>query len=116
MATCKQCVNYDDCCGYIPTDLDKDVWDLCAKGLSDEIPDIENRCSGYRGPEDWEQYVKLVHAEWIDRYGNKYANHLWRCSACGENALWSFKVDELGHAVEHQDLSDYCPHCGAKMD
>ena len=46
--TCKECYHYDACGGYSPTDLDKDVWDLCAKGKSDEIPDIEDRCSEFK--------------------------------------------------------------------
>ncbi len=46
--TCKECYNRDACGGYLPSDLDKDVWDLCAKGKSDEIPDIEDRCSEFK--------------------------------------------------------------------
>ena len=46
--TCKECYHYDACGGYLPSDLDKDVWDLCAKGKSDEIPDIEDRCSEFK--------------------------------------------------------------------
>jgi len=47
MATCKECFHYNACGGFLPSDLDKDVWDLCAKGKSDEIPDIEERCSEF---------------------------------------------------------------------
>lgn len=46
--TCKECYHYDACGGYTPTDSDKDVWDLCAKGKADEIPDIEDRCSEFK--------------------------------------------------------------------
>lgn len=56
------------------------------------------------------------HGEWIDRYGGKYANHLWECSECKEKALWRFEVDALGKEIVVQDLSDFCPGCGAKMD
>ena len=56
------------------------------------------------------------HGEWIDRYGGKYANHLWECSECKEKALWRFEVDALGKEIAVQDLSDFCPNCGAKMD
>ena len=56
------------------------------------------------------------HGEWVDRYGNKYANHLYECSVCGEKALWRFEVNALGNEIEVQDLSDFCPNCGAKMD
>lgn len=48
MANCKECMHYNACSGYLPTDLDKDIWHLCAQGKQDEIPDIENRCSEFR--------------------------------------------------------------------
>lgn len=46
--TCKECYHYDACAGYLPSDLDKDVFDYCAKGIADEIPDIEERCSSFK--------------------------------------------------------------------
>lgn len=56
------------------------------------------------------------HGRWVDRYGDKYDNHLYECSECKGKALYRFEVDELGKEIAVQDLSDYCPHCGAKMD
>lgn len=56
------------------------------------------------------------HGRWVDRYGNKYDNHLYECSECKGKALYRFEVDELGKEIAVQDLSDCCPHCGAKMD
>ena len=53
--------------------------------------------------------------EWIDLYGNKYANHRYVCSRCREDALYKFVTDALGHERSVQALSDSCPHCGAKM-
>lgn len=48
MATCKDCLHLEACCGFLPSDLDKDVWDLCREGRADEIPDIEERCSNFK--------------------------------------------------------------------
>lgn len=56
------------------------------------------------------------HGRWVDRYGNKYDNHLYECSECKGIARYRFTVDELGKEIAEQSLDDYCPHCGAKMD
>lgn len=53
--------------------------------------------------------------EWIDLYGNKYANHRYACSRCGVDALYKFEVNSLGQEKAVQALSDSCPNCGAKM-
>lgn len=58
----------------------------------------------------------VVHAKWIDIYGGKYANPRYWCSMCHGKALWSNVQDELLSWHEVQALTDYCPHCGAKMD
>ena len=42
------------------------------------------------------------HGHWINE------NFYTHCSACGKMAIY----DKYGQEVE----SDYCPHCGAKMD
>ena len=46
--TCKDCIHYDVCNDFIPTDLDSDVFDYCREGRTDEIPDIEERCSSFK--------------------------------------------------------------------
>lgn len=56
------------------------------------------------------------HGRWIDRYGGKYANHLYECSECKETALYKVEVDVLGKENIVQALSAACPHCRAKMD
>jgi hypothetical protein len=60
--------------------------------------------------------VEVKRGYWKDRYGNKYDNHLYECSACGEEALYKFKVDELGHTRAVQALTSLCSNCGARMD
>ena len=67
MATCKQCLFYPACPGYLPTDLDKDVFDLCAKGRADEIPDIDERCSDFK----LDHYAQLA-AAW-----DEFKKALW---------------------------------------
>ena len=59
--------------------------------------------------------VEVRHGEWKDRYENKYANHYYECSICGEKALDGAKVNDLGNIDRIQVLSDFCPHCGAYM-
>ena len=60
--------------------------------------------------------VEVKHGEWKDKYGEKYHNKLYVCSLCGEKALWGLYMNDLYQTKERQILSDYCPHCGAKMD
>ena len=45
--TCKDCIHNKACSGFTPTDLDSDVFDYAREGRTDEIPDIEERCSSF---------------------------------------------------------------------
>ena len=51
----------------------------------------------------------VVHGYWVEIKGmappEYHGKH--KCSVCGEKALCK---------KMHEVLSDYCPHCGAKMD
>ena len=58
----------------------------------------------------------VVHAHWVDRYGGRFVNPLYECSACLGKALFEIKVDGLGHEYIAQMLSNCCPHCGAHMN
>ena len=49
-----------------------------------------------------EDFAPVKHGHWI------YENFYTHCSVCGNMAIY----DKYGQEVE----SDYCPHCGAKMD
>ena len=44
------------------------------------------------------------HGRWIESWGGKWHS----CSVCGGIPPFNFKGEDL--------LTDYCPHCGAKMD
>lgn len=54
--TCKDCIHYDVCGGYTLSDLDCDVFHYAREGRTDEIPDIEERCSGFK---DKSRFVEL---------------------------------------------------------
>lgn len=60
-------------------------------------------------------YRKQVEAEWIDVYGNKYANHRYQCSNCKNDALLTTEMNELLSVRTVQALTPYCPNCNAKM-
>lgn len=58
---------------------------------------------------------EITYGEWIDKYNNKFTNHFYICSICGEKALNNFKLNALENWVTVQALSSRCPHCGAHM-
>ena len=60
--------------------------------------------------------VEVVHGRWVDEFDGKYANPKYICSHCTLKALYKQKLDALGNWQTVQALTDYCPHCGAKMD
>ena len=78
MATCKVCVFYEHCSGYLPTDLDKDVFDLCAEGRTDEIPDIDERCSDFKLDHyaqlatAWDEFKKAMRDEFTNSKIGKF--------------------------------------------
>ena len=86
-------VRYD--CGY----------DDCMTAVVDTISDL---------PTD--DVAEVRHGKWIDRYSEKYDNHLYECSECRKKALYDARGDELGNVKITQVLSPVCPWCGAKMD
>lgn len=99
--TCKDCLHGDMCEGYIPTDLDRDVWHYCREGRADQIPDIEERCSSFK---DSTNYVEVVRCKdcvhWIhmeDGFGD-----------CTNNR---FHLD--GHADPTMKADDFCS-CGKR--
>lgn len=53
---CKQCIHYDMCGGFTPTDMDSDVFEYCREGRTDEIPDIEERCNSFK---DKSRFIEL---------------------------------------------------------
>ena len=58
--------------------------------------------------------TEVVHAEWLDiRFDSMWKSMLATCSHCKVRGEVRAKSNECGFAVPD---SDYCPHCGAKMD
>ena len=58
--------------------------------------------------------IQVVHAEWIDiRFDSMWKSMLATCSHCKVRGEVRVRSNECGFAVPD---SDYCPHCGAKMD
>lgn len=57
----------------------------------------------------------VKHRQWVDRYGGKYVNPKYECSECRKEAPYRPNPDDLLNWYHEQDLSDYCPNCGAKM-
>ena len=58
--------------------------------------------------------TEVVHAEWLDiRFDSMWRSMLATCSYCKVRGEVRVKSNECGFAVPD---SDYCTHCGAKMD
>ncbi len=75
----------------------------------------ESYKNGYaKGFEDGKK-AGVKHGRWIDRYSGKYANPLYDCSECKNRAPYKFEDDSLHIGLWLQDLTDYCPNCGAYM-
>ena len=63
-----------------------------------------------------QKFVRERHGRWVDRYGGKHDNPKYECQECRKEAPYRPKLDDLYNWYHEQDLSDYCPNCGAKMD
>ena len=107
---------------YTLNATDNTGYSICFYGGTISVFDDFGRCVCELDAEDAPAVdaVEVVHGRWIDRYGGKYANPLYECSACKNSiiptAVYKIEVDELGHEHIVQALTNYCPNCGAKMD
>lgn len=52
----------------------------------------------------------IVHAHWEEYWDDNYLSWCHKCSNCGNFPLTK---EETAH---DEVLSNYCPHCGARMD
>lgn len=105
MSICKDCFHHEVCGGYIPTDLDEDeVLEFCAKGMADEIPNIEELCDCFM---DKANVVEVKRGKWktIPDYSNALITYRHICSEC--KTVYK-DIRPHGH--------NYCHICGAKMD
>ena len=81
----------------------------------DATPALTDAVCSLRELQDIKTKKALNYAEWVDKYDGKYNNPCYICSACQKSALYTFETDELGHEVEKQELSEFCPRCGKPM-
>lgn len=100
---CFECENFEYCEFGIAYTLGVQAAEL-REGLKMLEDKIENG-----------EFVEQKQGEWVDRYKNKYDNHLYECSICNQEALWKVGVNELLSPTVTQALTPYCPHCNAKM-
>lgn len=96
MATCKDCIHYEDPCeGFIPSDLDSDVFDYFRKGIPEEIPDIDERCGSFKNKSDFVEVVRCKDCK--KRYVPCYC------------ALWHSTVNGREMFLERGDYF-FCSH------
>ena len=57
----------------------------------------------------------IATGRWVDRYNNKFGNHLYVCSECGEEAGRESGENALGQEITRQKLTPFCPNCGVRM-
>ena len=100
---CFECENFEHCIYGIAYALGVQAAELRGglKMLEDKIENGE--------------LVEQKQGEWIDLHKGKYENPLYVCSACRKGAYLKVEADELNNPKTVQALTDYCPHCGAKM-
>ena len=99
MATCKDCVHYEVCDTYMPTDCDtEEVLEMCAKGKSDEITDIENICNSFKSNS---HYVE------IPCYCKECRYSYWEKESENSSA---FKCGNPNGLFDEIDFTDYCSY------
>lgn len=88
--------------------MGKSCWDcihcdVCANidGFSHHVSDV-SKCKRFKDKADVEP---VKHGEWVN---NDNEWKFYKCSICGNEAYWD---TDYG-----QQLFDFCPWCGAKMD
>jgi hypothetical protein len=83
MSTCKDCLHYEVCGGFTPTDLDADVFDYCRKGNTDEIPDIDERCGSFKPKADYAPVVRCKDCNWYQMLHSGVKPHMQCCNLQG---------------------------------
>lgn len=78
----------------LPASLDSETVQRCIETISN-MPTVEAE--------------PVRHGKWIEEDDYEYGENTWRCSVCGEPYV-------LIEGTPKQNLYNYCPNCGAKMD
>lgn len=106
---CSDCLYSPVCGGYMPSDTDTDdVLELCAKGLQDQIPNIEDICLDFK---DNSKYVEVTTAKWEIYEPTNELNKdkkFITCTNCKS------VIDCTNTNVDENEY-DWCPYCGAKI-
>lgn len=105
--SCKDCVHYEVCGGFTPTDLDKDVFDYCREGRSDEIPNIEERCSSFKPKSRFVELPCEVGQTLYFFYDNRYADKPDKKTKIYETKDWYFDIDEKGISILPRSVHGY---------
>ena len=92
--TCKDCLYEPQCILRISYGMGDDD--------DKELTDMENRCKPFRNKAD---YAEVKRGVWVQ---DKHWQYDYKCSICGEYAC-------EGNYGNNDNLTDYCPNCGAKM-
>ena len=95
MNFCEKCIHYD-MCNYEYEHQDTDAI-LTFFPNNTECPWFKNKAD----------FVEVKHGKWYRHTQKEHGDTCFYCSVCEEMALSDCMVWEL---------TDYCPHCGAKMD
>lgn len=111
MAKCLECLHYEACSGFNPTDQDDDVWHYCKMGIAEEIPDIEKRCSSFKDRKLWAEVVRCKDCKhWIG-YLIDGSITLGICSKLMRHTMPRDGFCSCGERKEN----DCWPNCDAKM-
>ena len=99
MAKCIDCLHYEACSGFKPTDLDKDVWHYCEMGIPEEIPDIDQRCDSFKDSKSWVEVVRCKDCKlWVEG-----RHHTGRCNALIQFHDAERYVTDEGHFCSYRE-------------
>ena len=90
--TCKNCIHFEAC---------KNILEAVNPDYKGKNITVESVCEVFKNKSD---YAKVKHGYWIYDAKDEY----FFCSQCELSALNNYR----GLSAD----SEYCPHCGAKMD
>lgn len=92
MNDCKVCIHYDCCCGWTSKEVIDSLEEAVEEGICYE-------CKYFKA----QRVGKWVVAKTERAWNNAEVPYMHKCSLCGNEQA-------------SQDLTPYCPYCGAKME
>ena len=91
--TCKDCIYEPQCILRISYGMGDDG--------DKKLNNMEKCCESFKNKAD---YAEVKHGVWVQ---DKHWQYDYKCSICGEYAC-------EGNYGNNDNLTDYCPNCGAK--